>query len=213
MVVKKPWGCEYLCYSNQYVAIWLLNIDANKQTSMHCHTKKNTSLVVLNGEVELSFLDEKRVLSQLGLAYIQERRFHSTRCVSEKCASLLEVEYPVNKHDLVRLFDAGGRTNSLYESSEFHFPKLGSELLISKPSFSSRAEIFSGRGFRHIKISSLESSLSISIGGIVIVTDGGLVTEQGDFVFQVGDVCSSNEFIKLQKSFRYHPETTLIIVD
>ena len=29
VIVSKPWGHEYLCYSNETVAIWLLNININ----------------------------------------------------------------------------------------------------------------------------------------------------------------------------------------
>ena len=35
VIVKKPWGKEYLCYRNNEVAIWYLHIEKDKQTSMH----------------------------------------------------------------------------------------------------------------------------------------------------------------------------------
>ena len=52
VVVKKPWGYEYLIYCNDIVAIWILHIQCGAQTSMHCHPNKNTGLIVLNGEIE-----------------------------------------------------------------------------------------------------------------------------------------------------------------
>ena len=47
---KKPWGYEYLAYENQKVALWLLYIKPNHQTSMHCHPLKTTGLTLLDGE-------------------------------------------------------------------------------------------------------------------------------------------------------------------
>ena len=59
-VVKKPWGYEYLAYENDHVGLWFLHIEKNQQTSMHCHPKKTTGLVLLEGEAEVSFLADKR---------------------------------------------------------------------------------------------------------------------------------------------------------
>ena len=42
VVVKKPWGYEYLIFSNEEIAVWILYLKAGAQTSMHCHpSKKN----------------------------------------------------------------------------------------------------------------------------------------------------------------------------
>ena len=38
VIVKKPWGYEYLCYENEDVAVWFLHIEYNQKTSMHCHS-------------------------------------------------------------------------------------------------------------------------------------------------------------------------------
>ena len=48
-IVNKPWGYEYLAYENEDVGLWFLNIKKNHQTSMHCHPKKTTGLVLLDG--------------------------------------------------------------------------------------------------------------------------------------------------------------------
>ena len=54
VVVKNPWGEEYLCFRNGDVAIWYLFILKGEKTSMHCHPTKNTGLVVLKGSLSLS---------------------------------------------------------------------------------------------------------------------------------------------------------------
>ena len=43
VIVKKPWGYEYLVFENEFVAIWMLHIVRKRKTSMHCHQKKRTS--------------------------------------------------------------------------------------------------------------------------------------------------------------------------
>ena len=53
VVVSKPWGHEYLCFANETVAIWLLNIKKNASTSMHCHPNKKTGFIVVNGEANI----------------------------------------------------------------------------------------------------------------------------------------------------------------
>ncbi len=40
VIVKKPWGYEYLVFENEFVAIWMLHIVRKRKTSMHCHPKK-----------------------------------------------------------------------------------------------------------------------------------------------------------------------------
>lgn len=39
-LVLKPWGSEYLLYSGEESAIWILSLEADAQTSMHCHRFK-----------------------------------------------------------------------------------------------------------------------------------------------------------------------------
>ena len=107
VIVKKPWGSEYLCYRNGDVAIWLLNIQKGEKTSMHCHPTKNTGLVVLQGEIELSFIRNKMLLTGLDKIHIFRARFHSSAAISD--AFLFEVESPEDKEDLIRLDDNYGR--------------------------------------------------------------------------------------------------------
>src|SRR3990167_2193158 len=48
LVVLKPWGYEFLAFENGRVAIWILYIKKRHSTSMHCHPKKTTALMVLD---------------------------------------------------------------------------------------------------------------------------------------------------------------------
>ena len=55
--VRKPWGFEYPLIETDEVGLWFLNLDPGASTSLHCHPKKKTGLVVLSGEVEVDFLN------------------------------------------------------------------------------------------------------------------------------------------------------------
>ncbi len=117
VVVTKPWGYEYLVFQNEDVALWYLHIDKGQSTSMHCHPKKTTGLILLQGEAEVSFLADKRQLKALNKVMIRRGLFHSTKALSEGGVDIFEIETPPDKHDLVRLSDGYGRENQPYEKT------------------------------------------------------------------------------------------------
>lgn len=116
-IVIKPWGYEYLVYENENVAIWYLHIDKGESTSMHCHPKKSTGLILLRGEAEVSFLADKRIIRNFDKVMIRRGLFHQTKALSDDGIDLLEVETPNDKHDLVRLQDEYGREDKPYETT------------------------------------------------------------------------------------------------
>jgi len=111
-VVVKPWGYEFMFYSNEYVAIWLLHIKKGHSTSMHCHALKTTSLALLSGEAECNSLH----LSGGDSLIIDAGAFHSTKALDD--IFLVEIESPPNKLDLIRLDDKYGRRERGYEGSQ-----------------------------------------------------------------------------------------------
>lgn len=40
IVVRKPWGYEYLTYQSKKVAVWILSLNKKQETSLHAHVKK-----------------------------------------------------------------------------------------------------------------------------------------------------------------------------
>lgn len=119
-IVIKPWGYEYLVYENDEVALWCLHINQGESTSMHCHPKKTTGLVLLNGEAEVSFLSDKRIIKGLDKVMIRRGLFHQTKALSEGGVDLFEIETPNDKEDLVRLYDNYGRQDKPYETNYRH---------------------------------------------------------------------------------------------
>mgnify|MGYP001574039382 CR=1 FL=1 len=64
VIIKKPWGQEYLVFRNDYTAVWVLHINKGCRTSMHCHPNKKTTLTVLSGTVKCPTLQSEEALSR-----------------------------------------------------------------------------------------------------------------------------------------------------
>lgn len=118
VIVKKPWGHEYLLFENEDVAIWILHINKKHQTSMHCHPHKNTSLICLEGEVTCQTLDNTYKFGELNGIYLGKRVYHQTLNESDEHSIIMEIESPVDKFDLVRLNDDYGRSGKAYENRD-----------------------------------------------------------------------------------------------
>ena len=115
-VVVKPWGHEFLIFENDYVAIWFLRIKKDHSTSMHCHPLKKTSLIVLSGKALSNTFHHRSFLSEGDAVIIDAAVFHSTKALSLDGISVIEVESPPDKLDLVRLEDNYGRESCGYEN-------------------------------------------------------------------------------------------------
>ena len=50
-VVYKPWGYEHVVYSDSNrLAITLVRINYGHKTSLHCHPRKKTGFIILDGK-------------------------------------------------------------------------------------------------------------------------------------------------------------------
>jgi mannose-6-phosphate isomerase-like protein (cupin superfamily) len=132
-IVKKPWGHEYLVYENENVGLWFLYIEPGQSTSMHCHPQKTTGLILLNGEIEVSFLADSRRLKSIDKVMIRRGLFHSTKATSPNGAFIFEIETPADKQDLVRLNDNYGRAAKPYEDESFEVVKSEKCLWLEDP--------------------------------------------------------------------------------
>ena len=126
VIVKKPWGYEYLVFENEFVAIWMLHIVRKRKTSMHSHPKKRTSLILLSGNATCSHLEGSEKLSPMDGVFIEEGVFHLTEASSELPIDpqsengiwVMEIESPPNKADLIRMKDEYGRSGKAYEGTK-----------------------------------------------------------------------------------------------
>jgi mannose-6-phosphate isomerase-like protein (cupin superfamily) len=120
VVVRKPWGYEYLWYQTPSVAVWILYLKPGSATSMHCHSRKRTSLIVLSGSVECSTFDERHRLDVGKGIVLEPCVFHSTLAISDNGSYIMEVETPSLKGDLIRYRDNFGRVGKAYEGHDQH---------------------------------------------------------------------------------------------
>jgi len=121
-IYKKPWGKEYLSYQNKQIGIWILHIDKGKETSVHCHFKKDSLLICLNGCFKINLFNSFKILNTLQIIYIPKDTFHGIYSYTDD-AILMEIELYSqevsysDKNDLLRLRDVYIRDKDKYESS------------------------------------------------------------------------------------------------
>lgn len=212
VIVKKPWGYEYLCYQNEVLAIWLLYIEKNHKTSLHCHPNKHTGLVVLDGTAEVSFLRGKKIINGLEKIHIFKSRFHSTRAVSGNGVFLLEVETPEDKHDLLRLDDSYGRKDKSYEGREFEFEKDSSCLWLSEPG--SEIANFKNCMIKHIKAEVKQDLFNYSAQDFFIVSRGGIwANGEESQILRPSDVIDGLSIERLLSEFNLIPGSTFIHIN
>tara|TARA_B100000686_G_C16709047_1_gene928026 strand:+ start:728 stop:1432 length:705 start_codon:yes stop_codon:yes gene_type:complete len=211
-IVKKPWGFEYLVYQNQNIALWYLFIKHDNETSMHCHPNKTTGLIVLDGEVEVSFLGNTFKSGPLSKTMIRKGLFHSTRSISKEGSHVFEIETPVDKHDLIRLEDKYGREGSPYEDETFEAPKRDDCLWIKEPHNGGSSEYYFCNCKIHLLTISDLNKLSINTPDEnIMFINGGIITNDGKFVAQAGDVITGRVLMKLALLFpRVVPNTTFM---
>jgi hypothetical protein len=212
VIVEKPWGSEYLCYQNEFLAIWILHIKKDRQTSFHCHPNKNTGFIVLGGSAQLSFMRHSKIMHALDKIHIFRARFHATKAVSEMGAYVLEIETPVDKKDLVRLEDKYGRVGTEYEGKECYQSKTDECIWIEEPEHTKRPMKIADCKMLHIRPSNKEDLY----GGLpqisYIVVRGGIRTADNKRIIWPGDIVDGESIEKLLKSFELIDGSTFIKV-
>ncbi len=118
VVVRKPWGYEYLMFANHKTAVWILYLQPGFQTSFHCHPRKKTAVMVLSGEAACSTVDNDIVRSPGEGVLLGKGVFHRTKAVAKEGAFVMEIESPIDKRDIVRFKDDYGREKLGYETAE-----------------------------------------------------------------------------------------------
>ena len=209
-IVKKPWGYEYLAYENEHIALWFLHIRHTHSTSLHCHPKKTTGLVLLDGEAEVSFFNNTNKLHPGDKIMIRKGLFHTTKATGEKGAFIFEVETPVDKQDLVRFRDNYGREGKPYEDSTHETPKVEDCIWITNED---KDYNFSNCILSVKNITNVSMLQDIDTNYNVMFLNGGLQVDYGQNVAGPGDVVSSNVIQQLTEVFtQVDPETLIMII-
>jgi len=193
---KKPWGYEYLLFENQEVAIWHLSIEKWKCTSLHCHPKKKTGLVVIGGAAKVDFLNGTNKLFAGEKIMIRHGVFHRTTNMVSETLQMFEIETPVNKSDIVRLGDQYGR-QGVPHRYEDKIEVTGFELA------------FSSQKIADCYVSKVTEVDLNSLPDLVMVTRNGIKSNE-HFVVSPGDILDRNTFLSLVDRFSLLQETQYI---
>ena len=212
--VIKPWGFEYLMYCNEQAALWYLHLKPGESTSLHCHPRKKTGLVLLAGEAEVSFLNDSTRLRALSRLMIRPGLFHSTKALSKEGIVLLEIETPRDKENLVRLEDSYGRKNKPYENGP-NIKPLGEDRLVLHTPPEEAQEHFDLAGCRLslLRTRNIESITDLHHDDIMMVLEGGLYSRVGEPILTTGDVVSPDTWHRLAPHFDAHKGITLLIIN
>lgn len=213
-LVRKPWGYEYLMYQNDQLGLWLLRLESGAATSLHCHPRKKTGLVILSGEAHLSFLNDGVDLKPLSRTIIRPGLFHSTKATSPDGLFLLEVETPRDKENLVRLEDNYGREAQPYEGAEFVEPLPSHLLQLGAPPAGEQIEYdVCGCSLVMRSITDPTALDAEDPQAVIMLLEGGLSTSDGEPILDSGDVVSPATFSRLVKSFPLSAPLTVLIIN
>ena len=121
-VNDKPWGKEYLAYQNEHIGIWILHINKDQETSLHCHFKKDTILIPIFNSFKINLYSTYKILNLFEALYVPLNTFHGIHSYTDG-SILMEIEIYTDKisytdkNDLLRLRDIYGRDKTKYETS------------------------------------------------------------------------------------------------
>ena len=214
LVVTKPWGSEYIACENNTTATWLLEIKKNHKTSLHCHPKKKTGFIVLDGEVEveLGFYDKVKLKAPSKLM-IRPGLFHSTKSLSKKNSTILEIETPINKNDLVRFKDNYGRENKPYEGKNKMKKKSLKDLFFKIPkNFGINKYKFKNLSITVEKHKNTKKLAYRPRNTIFAVLDGGLADKKKRLVLSPGDIVRTDTITKLAGVFKVLNKITVLTI-
>jgi D-beta-D-heptose 7-phosphate kinase/D-beta-D-heptose 1-phosphate adenosyltransferase len=121
-VNDKPWGKEYLAYQSKYIGIWILHVNKDQETSLHCHFKKDTILIPILGSFKINLFNTFTILNLLESVYVPRETFHGIHSYVDD-GILMEIEIYTDwieytdKNDLLRIKDMYNRDRNNYEKS------------------------------------------------------------------------------------------------
>lgn len=219
-IVKKPWGSEYVIYKDNNhrsnVAITYLNINYNHQTSLHCHTRKKTGFIILNGNAKVQYgiyKINKKFMKPINRFIFRPGLFHSIKSISKKGLKLLEFETPYDKGDLVRLEDKYGRKAKRYEGKKFTENLKSKNVVFKKPEKKKKNKYFLDNVEIIIEnIKSLNKPTTKDDKISVAILSGCLIDKKGLEVLSCGDLLKLSTLKILHKNFKIKKNLTIMKV-
>jgi len=216
-IVNKPWGYEYVIYSNSdKLAITLVKINYGHKTSLHCHPQKKTGFIILSGRAQVQigiYKENKKCFNSLSRLVFRPGLFHSLKSISKKGLYALEIETPYKKKDLVRFTDSYGRQKKEYEGKRFT-KNLDSNFLKFKDPLQGKQNryqfdnveitIESKKNFKSFKKKDDKSTSAI--------LKGSLVDKKGQNVISYGEIIKTSTLRILSDKFMIKKPLTILRV-
>jgi len=212
-IVKKPWGQEYIIFENGVVAITMLEINKDNGTSLHCHTKKKTGLILLEGEIEvdLGFYEKKRLYAPDKIM-LRPGLFHSTKSLKSK-SILLEIETPIDKLDLVRFRDNYGREEKPYEGLDSISDLPTSSIIFKEPGNLKQEFSFKDSFVKIERHYNCDELIKKSKDTIFAIIKGGLYSSHSQVVLPPGDVVRTETIKKLSEVFKIEKYMDVLVIN
>lgn len=216
-VVYKPWGYEYVVYSDSNrLAITFVKINYGHKTSLHCHPQKKTGFIILDGKalVQIGIYKENskcfRTLSRL---VFRPGLFHSIKAISKQGICALEFETPFKKNDLVRFTDDYGRQSKHYEGKKFT-KNIGSNFIkFKKPKLGKKRKY----NFKNLEIllevrKNLKNLIKKDDKTTSAILDGSIVDNNGQNVISYGEIVKTSTLRILSDVFKIKKPLTILRV-
>ena len=213
-VVYKPWGYEYVIYNNSNrLAITFLKINYGHKTSLHCHPKKKTGFIILNGKALVQigiYKENNKSYKALSRLVFRPGLFHSIKAISKKGVCALEFETPYKKNDLVRFKDDYGRQSKLYEGKKHTKSVKSNFIKFKKPRLGKKQKY----SFDNLEISLevCKNLLKKDDKTTSAILDGKIVDKNGQNVISYGEIVKTSTLRMLSKVFKIKKSLTLLRV-
>ena len=216
-VVYKPWGYEYVIYSSSNrLAITFLKINYGQKTSLHCHPKKKTGFIILNGKALVQiglYKENNKCYTALSRMVFRPGLFHSIKAISKQGVCALELETPFKKNDLVRFKDDYGRQAKLYEGKKFT-KKAGLNFIkFKKPKLGKKQKY----NFKNLEIllevrKNLKNLTKKDDKTTSAILDGKIVDNKGQNVISYGEIVKTSTLRILSDVFKIKKTLTILRV-
>ena len=217
-IVYKPWGYEYVIFNNSNrLAITFLKINRDHKTSLHCHPKKKTGFIILDGLARVQIgIYKKNIKNYKPLSRLVFRPglFHSIKSISKNGLYALEFETPFIKKDLVRFRDDYGRQSKNYEGKRFT-KKIGSNYIkFKKPKLGSKQKY----NFKNLEISlevrkNLKNFVKKDDKTTCAILDGEIVDDKARKVISYGEIVKTSTLRILSDMFKIKKPLTILKVE
>ena len=208
-LIKKPWGEEHCIFRGEDLSIWLLKINPDEKTSLHCHPLKKTGLIVLNNTAKIKLLEREFELNGLNKINLRNQQFHQTHNISDQPIYLVEVETPDNKTDLIRINDDYGRAGKEFEGEEEWDDNKDSLFVIEK----NKTNTFKNWNFQTLKLKDINTADNIADNSIIILLDkNAFLSDDNLGLCEYGDVINYKTFSFLADKFKVIENADCILV-